>query len=118
MLYDMRFQSPDDPVLMVYRDRVRLNRAGALLLGLNEMPRVSFKTDDSGHVYIGSRSFASIKVNRTGGRYTITSVKLARKLASMLDGPGTYRIEQETSDVDHAGMRYYLIFWRKYEASD
>ena len=101
---------PTEACLHVYKETVTLNRVAVNLLDLQEGDKINFKKSQSGciTVWIGK-----VKMRRKCAK--INSIKLCKALASALQGPGTYRIEEENTISDFSGQIYYSIFFRRFE---
>lgn len=116
-----RIPASDEPLIRVYRDKIRFNWAAVKLLSLDRNSRVAFKVtteenpSGAGRVYVGRRKEQAYRLIPAGRRFTIANKGLCRALADALDGCGTYRIEKDTTDTDFSGNVYHLIFWIKQE---
>ena len=108
---------PTEACLHVYKETVTLNRVAVNLLDLQEGDKINFKKSQSGciTVWIGKvkNNGYSVKMRRKCAK--INSIKLCKALASALQGPGTYRIEEENTISDFSGQIYYSIFFRRFE---
>ncbi|MCQ2219746.1 MAG: hypothetical protein MJZ12_00050 [Prevotella sp.] len=116
-----RIPAADEPLIMVYRDKIRFSWGAVRLLSLDRNSRVAFKVtteehpQGAGKVYVGKRKESAYRLLPSGRRYTIANAGLSRSLADALEGCGTYRIEKDYTDTDSFGNVYHLIFWRKLE---
>ena len=103
------------PLIQIYPNYIRFNAITINLLGFNDGDAVSIMQDDrDGYVYVGNvqgkQSYALIKQGRA---YVVRCAPLSRKLASCLEGYGTYRISKDDS-TEFMGQTYYNIFKKKY----
>lgn len=109
-----------DSLIHIYKERVVLNKEACNLLGIKEGDRVLVRRSlvearaGRERIYMAKGEAPSGYI--VHGRYgsgRINSAPLARILASLLQGYGTYRLCPEVN-VEVDGRTYYEIFFRKY----
>lgn len=105
-----------EPHISIYENYLVLNQPAMVLLGLQDGGAVSVMQDDrDGYIYIANNPEAKVAygVRKKQNRGEVSNAELCRKLRSLMEGKGTYRICQEES-VDFMNHRYYNIFAKKY----
>ena len=106
-----------EPLLRIYDSYMAFNTAAARLLELTDGDKIYIGRDDrsSNNLYVGKAVLKqSYIVCRRGNTFVLRSAPLTRKVASWLEGKGTYRICPEDRLEDGAGNMFYNIFRRKY----
>lgn len=122
LLTDITRTAPSgEALLRLYEGQLTLNAAAKRLLGLEDDSQVAFRSGDRiwpdgrKRLYIAKKAYAAYSLVKVGKAYRIRSSSLCRKLAEMLQGYGTYRIEGENPVTDFNGDICYSIFFRKYQ---
>lgn len=117
MLQDLLNSAPRcEPLVRIYKNYISFNAVAVRLLGLEDGSSVSIMRDDrDGYVYVANcdcmrQSYAIVKKKTL---FTISGAPLCRKLASCLDGFGTYKICKEETQ-EYMGHTFYNIFKKKY----
>lgn len=106
-----------EPLLRIYDSYMSFNAPAAKLLGLTDGDKVYIGRDDrsSNNLYIGKAKLKqSYAVWRRDKTFIVYNAPLTRKVASWLEGKGTYRICPEDKIDDGLGNMFYNIFKRKY----
>lgn len=118
MLVNLTNDAPrTEPLLRVYNNYMVFNAHAVSLLGLKDGDKVYIGRDEraANNLYVGKAQMKqSYAVWRRNNTFLIYSAPLARKVASWLDGNGTYRICPEDTRNDDRGNIFYNIFKRKY----
>lgn len=121
MLRDLPLPAPRSEALIRISsstERITLNAAAADLLGIEAGDKVAFKEDRRADgmtvIYVGKRGYNAYRTIKRKNGYIINSAALKRYLCDVLDGPGAYRIEQE-SEKDFSGNVYYQVFFKRFE---
>lgn len=122
LLTDITRVAPSGEALIrVYEGQLTLNAAAKKLLKLEDDSKVAFRAgevygpDGKKRLFIAKKAYAAYSLAKVGNAYRIRSASLCRKLADMLQGYGTYRIEGENPVKDLNGDVCYTIFFRRYE---
>lgn len=110
-----------EALLHVYKGKMVFNANASRLLELapNALVSVCFDKDayDARGVkrlYVGtSRSGHQVKPRRE--TFFVCSASLSKDVADALEGYGTYRICPEDYSRDADGIKYYNIFFKKYD---
>lgn len=102
-------------LLRVYPGQLTLNSAARELLGLTDDSQVAFRIDSHRYVYVGRKTHSAYKLAKVGKAYRVRSTALCKSLADVLQGYGTYRIENENPARDFSGDICYPVFFRKYD---
>lgn len=106
-----------EPLLRVYANYMTFNAKASDLLGLREGDKVYIGRDDraSNNLYVGKAQLKqSYTVSRRDNTFVVYNAPLTRKVASWLEGKGTYRICPEDKIDDGLGNMFYNIFKKKY----
>jgi hypothetical protein len=118
MLTNLINEAPrTEPLLRIYDTYMTFNAQAALLLGLTDGDKVYIGRDErqGNNLYVGkARLKMSNMVTRRGKTFLLHNSELTRKVASWLEGTGTYRICPEDKMDDSFGNNYYNIFKKKY----
>lgn len=106
-----------EPLLRLYKNYMVLNAHAVALLGISDGDRVFIGREErcSNNLYIGKANMKhSCAVRRRDKTFAIYNAPLTRKIASWLEGTGTYRICPEDKIDDGLGNMFYNIFKKKY----
>ena len=106
-----------EPLLRIYPNYMTFNAHAASLLGLSDGDKVYVGRDErlSNNLYVGKACMKqSYAVCRRDNTFIIYNAPLTRKVASWLEGKGTYRICPEDKVDDGLGNTFYNIFKKKY----
>ena len=118
MLINLINEAPrTEPLLRIYDTYMTFNAQAAHLLGLTDGDKVYIGRDErqGNNLYVGKeRLKMSNVVIRRGKTFLLHNSELTRKVASWLEGTGTYRICPEDKMDDSFGNNYYNIFKKKY----
>lgn len=93
------------------------NAHAVKLLGITDGDKVYIGKDDraSNNLYVGKAKLKqSYTILRRNNTFVLYSAPLTRKVASWLEGKGTYRICPEDKIDDGLGNTFYNIFKKKY----
>lgn len=118
MLVNLLNDAPrTEPLLRIYENYMAFNTYAAKLLGLAEGAKIFFGREDrtADYLYVGKANMKqSYAVQKRGNTYVLYNAPLTRKVASWLEGVGSYRICPEDKISDSAGNSFYNIFKKKY----
>ena len=128
MLVNLLNDAPrTEPLLRIYENYMAFNTYAAELLGLAEGAKIFFALAEGAkiffgredrtadYLYVGKANMKqSYVVQRRGNTFVLYNAPLARKVASWLEGVGSYRICPEDKISDGAGNSFYNIFKKKY----
>lgn len=118
MLVNLLNDAPrTEPLLRVYENYMAFNTYAAKLLGLAEGAKIFFGREDrtADYLYVGKANMKqSYAVQKRGNTFVLYNAALTRKVASWLEGLGSYRICPEDTISDSAGNLFYNIFKKKY----
>lgn len=118
MLVNLINEAPrTEPLLRIYESYMTFNIHAANLLGLNDGDKVFIGRDErnANYLYVGKANRKqSYMVFRRGNTFLLRSAPLTRKVASWLEGLGSYRICPEDKVDDGMGNMFYNIFRKKY----
>lgn len=118
MLVNLLNEAPrTEPLLRIYNNYMVFNSHAAALLGINDGDKVYIGRDDrsTNNLYVGKASLKqSYAVCRRSNTFIVYNASLTRKVASWLEGKGTYRICPEDKIDDGLGNMFYNIFKKKY----
>lgn len=101
-------------LLRVYEKHIKITAKLTQLLKLADSSQVAFQVNGSA-LYIVKKAKNGYNLKKCNNGYRINDSKLARSIASILSGPGTYRVEADETEVDYNGDTCYRIFFRPYE---
>lgn len=110
-----------EALVRVYKTQMVLNAPTARLLNLHPGEQVAVCVDKDAQasgrtrLYIGKAESNAYRVKPRKSTYRICSSALCRSVADALEGYGTYRICPEDYETDARGVRFYNIFFRKYD---
>lgn len=117
MLQELLHSAPRcEPLIRIYPHYLSFNAAAANLLGIGEGDSISVMMDDrDGYIYVAKcacmRQSYSIRMKKT--LVVVSSAPLCRKMASLLEGFGTYKICRNEMQ-EFMGHTFYNIFKKKY----
>jgi hypothetical protein len=118
MLVSLTNDAPrSEPLLRIYKTYMTFNAQAAQLLGLTDGDKVYIGRDErqANNLYVGkARLKQSNIIVRRGNTFLLHNSLLTRKVASWLEGRGTYRICPEDKVEDNFGNLFYNIFKKKY----
>ena len=118
MLVNLTNEAPrTEPLLRIYGSYMAFNAPAVKLLGLADGDKVYIGRDEraSNNLYVGkAMKKQSYAVVRRANSFILYSAPLTRKVASWLEGKGTYRICPEDKVDDGLGNMFYNIFKKKY----
>jgi hypothetical protein len=118
MLVNLVNEAPrTEPLVRIYDTYMTFNAYAVKLLGLTDGDQVYIGRDErqGNNLYVGkARLMMSYVVIRRGNTFLLHNSELARKVADLLEGTGTYRICPEDKVDDSFGNNYYNIFKKKY----
>ena len=118
MLVNLINDAPrSEPLLRIFKNYMVFNSHAASLLGITDGDKVYIGREErlSNNLYVGKASTKqSYAVCRRGNTFLLYNAPLTRKVASWLEGAGTYRICPEDKIGDGLGNIFYNIFKKKY----
>lgn len=106
-----------EPLLRVYETYMTFNAHAAQLLGLTDGDKVYIGRDErmANNLYVGKAKLKQSNIIlRRGHTFLLHNAALTRKVASWLEGRGTYRICPEDKVEDCFGNLFFNIFKKKY----
>lgn len=112
-----------EALIHIYKSgKAVFNAAAARLMHMNPMTHVDVRYDadtftarEIKRLYVGVTSGAAYTLKQRGNTYSICSNTLCRMMADALEGYGTYRICPEDYVLDSAEVKFYNIFFKKYD---
>lgn len=112
-----------EALIRIYKSgKAVLNANAARLLELTPEVLVDVRYDEEAHtarkvkrLYIGTAKTNAHAVRKRGFTYSICSSALCHDIADALEGYGTYRICPEDYATDTSGIKFYNIFFKKYD---
>lgn len=102
--------SKQDRIVRIYRNRLVLNAKACYVLHNPANPRVGFRVDGEGRVFILPEVKWGSRITTRKGRYTayVNSVRLCRILIDKLGGTGVYKIDEFSTKFPD-GMGYQIL---------
>lgn len=110
-----------EALLRIYKGKMVFNASASRLLELTSESLVSVCFDKDAYdargvkrLYVGTAR-SGHKVTKRSDTFFLCSASLSKDVADALEGYGTYRICPEDYSRDADGVKYYNIFFKKYD---